>query len=133
MAANEDLATNEVLRARPLMWLALLLITSGRLLGASDADHPLERAALMGDAELTRVLLAERQSQYVRESALGFAIQEGHREVIDLLIDGGAHDALVMAAEKGDAELVSYLLANVPSPLAETQLYRQRSDRGIWR
>jgi ankyrin repeat protein len=93
-----------------LVWLVAFVSLVGQASSSSEPKYPLERAARDGDVEGTKRLLAEGQSQYLRDSALTFAIQAGHREIMELLISGGARYALMKAAEQGDAQLVEDLL-----------------------
>ncbi len=103
--------TNIMTQRRLLVCLLTLLCSTGSLLASSQPRLPLERAALAGDLPRVKRLLEEGQGQYSRDSALGFAIQAGHLEIIDLLIAKGASGALAKAAEKGDLALVKRFLA----------------------
>lgn len=95
--------------------LGIALCSAGHVQGSlADSPtprHPLEQAAQEGDLEQVKSLLAQDQSQYLRDSALRVAIRARHRDVTELLISHGARYALMIAAEVGDLSLAKQLLA----------------------
>jgi ankyrin repeat protein len=118
---------------RRLLWAAIPLCLIGRAFGSygsSEPRLPLEQAAQRGDLGLTKSLLAEGQREYVRNSALVFAIQAGHYDIIDLLIANGAVGALWRAAEKGDVKLVEHLLTKQQNQTAYDAALRSAAQMG---
>lgn len=90
--------------------LCLAAPTPGSPAQPPRPTYPLQQAAHEGDLEQVKGLLAQDQSQYLRDSALRLAIQAGHTEVAELLISHGARYALMIAAEAGDIAFARHLL-----------------------
>jgi hypothetical protein len=57
-------------------WLLIMLSLASQTLGSTKPRYPMEQAAQKGDMKLAKDLLAKGQSQYLRDSALRFAIIE---------------------------------------------------------
>ena len=90
--------------------LCLVAPTPGSPAQSPRPTYPLQQAAHEGDLEQVKGLLAQDQSQYLRDSALRLAIQAGHTEVAELLISHGARYAVMIAAEVGDIAFARHLL-----------------------
>ena len=99
-------------KGAPFNLLLLLIIFSftGPAFSTSDPKYPTQQAAHEGDITLLKDLLIKGQSQYMRDSALHFAIKGGHIEAAELLISHGAKFALMKAAEEGNIKLVRHFL-----------------------
>jgi ankyrin repeat protein len=96
------------------IWLLIMSCLTVQVFGSMEPKYPIEQASQAGDTKLVKELLTKGQSQYLRDSALEYAIKVGNREIIDLLISYGARNALTKASETGDIKLVQYFLDRKP-------------------
>ena len=117
----------------PLAALALALATGAA--SAQDPGDELRRAASAGDVAKVRALLDAgadpNAGNRYGATALSFACDKGHTEVVKLLLERGAKidvtdsfynsTPIVWAAMKGHAEVVGALLAKGADPKAALQ------------
>lgn len=107
------------------IWIACsLLLTTSRLAAADDPGDALRRAASAGDVAKVKELLAAGVDANAANSyggtALSFAADKGHAEVVKLLLEHGANpnvrdtfyeqSPLGWAVDRGHAEVVRALL-----------------------
>jgi hypothetical protein len=119
-----------MLKIRPVgLWLVLLLLSSWTA-SAQDPGDELRRAAGAGDVAKVKELLDKGADVNAANSyggtALAFACDRGHLEVIRLLLDRGANPntqdtfykstPVVWAAQKGHPEIVKLLLDRGVAP-----------------